>query len=121
MEIEKNGKTSSEWHYYISSAELTADELLKHAVWSGRSKVCTGFWMFISPKIKQWFGIWTVQQSLNIMRKIALNLAREYKLQRLPKSPISGILKRNLFDVNNLAAFLQFFFALLHVTPLLPN
>ena len=30
-EFEKNGKKSSEWHYYISSAALTAENLLKHA------------------------------------------------------------------------------------------
>lgn len=30
-EFERNGKKSSEWHYYISSRKLTADELLHHA------------------------------------------------------------------------------------------
>ena len=30
-EFEKDGKKSSEWHYYISSAPLTAESLLKHA------------------------------------------------------------------------------------------
>ena len=72
---------------------------------------------FAEDKTKVWNM--NVQQCLNTMRKIALNLAREYKSQRLPKSPISGILKRNLFDVNNLAEFLQFFFALLNVSDLL--
>ncbi len=120
-EFEKNGKTSSEWHYYISSAELTADELLKHArlEWAVESM----HWLLDVhfAEDKTMVRDMNVQQSLNIMRKIALNLAREYKLQRLPKSPISGILKRNLFDVNNLAEFLQFFFALVNVSALLPN
>ena len=119
-EFEKNGKVSSEWHYYISSAELTADDLLRHArlEWAVESM----HWLldvhFAEDKTKVWNM--NVQQSLNTMRKIALNLAREYKSQRLPKSPISGILKRNLFDVNNLAEFLQFFFALFNVSDLLP-
>jgi predicted transposase YbfD/YdcC len=30
-EFEKGGQKSSEWHYYISSASLSAEELLKHA------------------------------------------------------------------------------------------
>jgi hypothetical protein len=29
-EFEKDGKKSSEWHYYISSAPLSAKDLLKH-------------------------------------------------------------------------------------------
>lgn len=120
-EIEKNGKVSSEWHYYISSAELTADDLLRHArlEWAVESM----HWLldvhFAEDKTKVWNM--NVQQSLNTMRKIALNLAREYKSLRLPKSPISGILKRNLFDVNNLADFLHFLFALLDVSNLLPS
>ena len=120
-EIEKDGKVSSEWHYYISSAELTADDLLRHArlEWAVESM----HWLldvhFAEDKTKVWNM--NIQQSLNIMRKIALNLAREYKSQRLPKSPISGILKRNLFDVNNLADFLHFLFALLDVSNLLPS
>lgn len=120
-EFEKGEKTSSEWHYYISSAELTADELLKHArqEWAVESM----HWLldvhFAEDKTMVWDM--NVQQNLNIMRKIALNLAREYKSQRLPKSSISGILERNLFDINNLAEFLQFFFALINVTALLPN
>ena len=119
-EFEKNGKVSSEWHYYISSAELTAEDLLRHArlEWAVESM----HWLldvhFAEDKTKVWNM--NVQQCLNIMRKIALNLAREYKSQCLPKSSISGILKRNLFDVNNLAEFLQFFFALLDVSDLLP-
>ena len=30
-EFEKNGQKSSEWHYYISSAKLSPEELLSHA------------------------------------------------------------------------------------------
>ena len=44
-----------------------------------------------------------VQQNLNMMRKMALNLAREYKNRFEPKKAISRILKCNLFDISNLA------------------
>jgi hypothetical protein len=50
-----------------------------------------------------------VQKTLNIMRKIALNLAKDFKSKTDTKIPISGILKRNLFDTANLDAFLRFF------------
>ena len=55
------------------------------------------------------------------MRKIALNLAREYKNRFEPRKAISGILKCNLYDVNNLAKFIRYFIALINVTTLLPN
>ncbi len=48
-------------------------------------------------------------KELNILRKIVLNLAREYKAKTGSKEPISKVLKKNLFDLNNLAHFLDFF------------
>ena len=50
-----------------------------------------------------------VQKSLNLTRKIALNLAKIFKAKTSSKFPVSGILKRNLFDLCNLASFLAFF------------
>lgn len=120
-EFTKNGETSSEWHYYISSRKLTPEELLKHArlEWAVESM----HWLldvhFLEDKTKVWDM--NVQQNLNIMRKIALNLAREYKNCFEPKKAISGILKCNLFDVNNLAKFILYFIAIIDVTVLLPN
>lgn len=108
-EFEKNGKKSSEWHYYISSAPLSAGELLTHArlEWGIEAM----HWLldvhFNEDKTRVWDM--NVQKSLNIMRKIALNLARHFKANNNAKFPISGILKRNLFDLNNLSAFLAFF------------
>ena len=40
--VTKNG-VSSQWHYYISSRALTAQELLKHARLEWSVEVCTGF------------------------------------------------------------------------------
>ena len=74
---------------------------------------------FQEDKTKVWDM--NVQQNLNIMRKIALNLAIEYKNRFEPRKAISGILKCNLFDVNNLAKFIRYFIALIDVTVLLPN
>lgn len=120
-EFEKDGKKSSEWHYYISSRELTPEKLLEHArlEWAVESM----HWLldvhFLEDKTKVWDM--NVQQNLNIMRKIALNLAREYKNRFEPRKAISGILKRNLFDINNLTKFIRCFIALINITNLLPN
>ena len=106
-EFEKGGKKSSEWHYYISSASLTAEELLKHArlEWGVESI----HWLldvhFAEDKTRVWDM--SVQKLLNTMRKIALNLSKDYKAKTGCKSPISGVLKRNLFDSNNFLAFLD--------------
>lgn len=108
-EFEKSGKKTSEWHYYISSAPLQAAELLTHArlEWGVEAM----HWLldvhFAEDKTRVWDM--KVQKTLNIVRKIALNLARDYKAKTNSKLPISGLLKRNLFDWHNLESFLSFF------------
>ena len=120
-EFIKGENRSSEWHYYISSRTLTAQELLKHArlEWAVESM----HWLldvhFLEDKTKVWDM--NVQQNLNIMRKIALNLARIYKDRYVPRSSISGVLKRNLFNIANLANFINNFVAFIDVTVLLRN
>ncbi len=74
---------------------------------------------FLEDKTKVWDM--NVQKNLNIRRKIALNLARKYKNRFESKKPVRGILKRYLFDVNNLTKFIRCFIALINVTDLLPN
>jgi predicted transposase YbfD/YdcC len=106
-EFEKGEKKSSEWHYYISSAALTAEKLLKHArlEWAVEAM----HWLldvhFAEDKTRAWDM--NVQKLLNIMRKIALNLSKEYKAKTENKIPISKVLKRNLFDTNNFIGFLE--------------
>ena len=56
---------------------------------------------FLEDKIKVWDM--NVQQNLNIMRKIALNLARIYKDRYVPYS-ISGVLKRIISNISNCLA-----------------
>ena len=113
-EFEKGGQKSSEWHYYISSAPLTAKSLLRHArlEWGVEAM----HWLldvhFAEDKTR--VCDMNVHKTLNIMRKIALNLAKDFKSKTDSKIPISGILKRNLFDIRNLSDFLDFFSKLLN-------
>ena len=106
-QFSKGGKQTSEWNYYISSAPLTAEELLKHArlEWGVESM----HWLldvhFAEDKTRVWNM--NVQKTLNIMRKIALNLAKDFKSKTQSRKAISGLLKQNLFDLNNLSGFLQ--------------
>jgi predicted transposase YbfD/YdcC len=108
-EFEKCGKRSSEWHYYISSAKLDAKSLLKHArlEWGVEAM----HWLLDVHFREDKTIIWNmnVQKTLNILRKIVLNLAKFYKQRTNSKNPISGILKRNLFDLHNFSTFLNFF------------
>jgi len=74
----KNG-TSSEWHYYISSRNLTAEELLSHARMEWSVEVM--HWLLdvhfgedLCRVIEQ-----RTQENLNIIRKIVLNILRDYK------------------------------------------
>jgi len=108
-EFEKGGRKSSEWHYYTSSAPLTAEALLKHVrlEWGVEAM----HWLLDVHFAEDRTRVWNmnVQKTLDIMRKIALNLAKDYKMKSASDTPISGVLKRNLFDLNNLSNFLNYF------------
>jgi predicted transposase YbfD/YdcC len=109
-EFEKNGQKSSEWHYYISSATLTPETLLTHArlEWAVESM----HWLldvhFSEDKTRVWDM--NVQKILNTARKIALNMIRIYKEALYSKNtPLTSVLKENLFDLERFAIFLHFF------------
>ena len=108
-QFEKDGRKSSNWHYYISSAALTAEDLLRQArlEWAVESM----HWLLDVhfPEDKTRIGDMNVQKNLNTLRKTALNLAKLFKDCLGLKLPISGILRRNLFDPNHLTAFLSCF------------
>jgi predicted transposase YbfD/YdcC len=74
----KKGETD-EWHYYISSRSMTAQELLKHArlEWSVEAM----HWLLDVHFREDYCRVEdrNVQQNLNIVRKIALNTAKGYK------------------------------------------
>jgi predicted transposase YbfD/YdcC len=93
----KDGK-SDEWHYYISSRKLTAEELLRHArlEWS----VETMHWLLdvhfredFCRAIEQ-----RTQENLNIIRKIVLNALRSYKNSNNSKAAFSPLMLDCLID-----------------------
>jgi len=96
------GKTTDEWHYYISSRKLTAEELLKHArlEWSVESM----HWLLDVHFGEDFCRIEdeTVQQVLNIVRKIALNSVKTHKQKSGSKLPLSRIMFGCLMDCEKL-------------------
>jgi predicted transposase YbfD/YdcC len=109
-EFEKNEQKSSEWHYYISSAKLSPQELLTHArlEWGVEAM----HWLLDVHFAEDKTAVWdmNVQKLLNTTRKIALNLARMFKAKNCSNATaLSDLLKRNLFDTDHLYNFLSFF------------
>lgn len=106
-EVEKDGIKSSEWHYFISSVNFSAEELLSRVrkEWSVESM----HWLldvhFSEDKTRVWNL--NLQTNLNYIRKTALNLVKTFKICTNSKLAVSKILKRNLFDVNNLITFVD--------------
>ena len=91
-EFESNGKKTDEWHYYISSRELTAQALL-HAArmeWT----VETMHWLldvrFEEDKCRAEDK--NVQRNLNMLRKLSLNLIRLFKERTQSKKAFSHIM-----------------------------
>lgn len=89
---------TNEWHYYISSKELTAEELLKHAraEWSVESM----HWL-----LDVHFGEddcrvqdENIQRVLNIIRKIVINFLRAFRDKTNSKRPFSNIMLDCLID-----------------------
>lgn len=106
----KHGNKSSEWHYYISSASLTPKELLCHArlEWAVESM----HWLLDVHFAEDKTAVWdmNVQKILNTVRKIALNLIRVFRDTHYPpRVPLTSVLKENLFDLNMLSRFLEYF------------
>lgn len=99
---DKNGKTTSEWHYYISSREMTPEELLHYArmEWS----VETMHWMLDVHFEEDWCRVEdrTVQQNLNIARKFALNIIKLFKERTETKRAVSNIMLDCLIDINSI-------------------
>jgi predicted transposase YbfD/YdcC len=109
-QFEKNGEKSSEWHYYISSAALSPKTLLNHArlEWGVESM----HWLldvhFAEDKTRVWDM--NVQKILNTTRKITLNMVRMFKSANCSqRTPLTSVMKQNLFDLDLFASFLDFF------------
>jgi len=90
--------TSSEWHYYISSKSLTAEELLKHAraEWSVESM----HWLLDVHFGEDDCRIQNenIQKVLNIVRKIVINFLRIFRNNTNSKRPFSNIMLDCLID-----------------------
>ena len=101
--------TSDEWHYYISSRNLTAQELLKHArlEWS----VETMHWLLDVHFDEDFCRVEDVdiQKNLNMIRKIVLNNINIYKEKAKSKRAISKIMFDCLLDSENLLSLLQIY------------
>ena len=99
--------TTNEWHYYISSRNLTAKELLKHArlEWS----VETMHWLLDVHFDEDFCRVEdkNVQQNLNIVRKIVLNSIKLHKDKIEPKRPFSKIMFDCLLNPEFLLPILQ--------------
>ena len=99
-------KTTNEWHYYISSRKLTAQELLYHArmEWSIESM----HWLLDVHFGEDFCRIEdeVTQQVLNNVRKIALNHIKGYKQNTGSKLPLSKIMLGCLLDCGKLVEVL---------------
>ncbi len=99
MIFEKDDITTSQWHYYIPSRKLTTKELFHHARLECRIE--SMHWLldvyFAEDKTK----VREVQKNLCMMRKIALNLVKQYQLLLEKHFPVSIILQANSFDINH--------------------
>ena len=103
-----NGKTSDEWHYYISSRKLTAMELLQYA--RNERAVESMHWL-----LDVHFGEdscrtrnTNANQNLNIFRKAALNYVRHYKNETKAKTPLSKLMFSCLLDCRKILEIINF-------------
>ena len=104
--FETSKGVTDEWHYYISSKRLTAEELLHHTrtEWS----VETMHWLldvhFDEDRCR--IQSKTIQQNLNMLHKTALNLIRIYMRETRSKLPLNGIMFRALMNPYDLLTVL---------------
>jgi predicted transposase YbfD/YdcC len=97
---------SNEWHFFISSRNLTAEELLKHSrlEWS----VETMHWLLDVHFNEDFCRVaeQRTQESLNIIRKIVLNLLRSYKNEHNIKTAFSELMFECLLNPVSVVKFL---------------
>jgi predicted transposase YbfD/YdcC len=103
-----DGKTSNEWHYYISSRKLTAKELLTYArnEWAIESM----HWLldvhFDEDSCRTRNS--NSNQNLNIFRKTSLNYVRHYKNHTKVKTPMSKLMFACLLDCHMILKIINF-------------
>lgn len=106
-EVEVDGKRTEEWHYYIPSRKLSAEELLHHArmEWAVESM----HWLLDVHYGEDYCRIANkiAQQNLIALRKFALSLIKRYKAQTNSKRPLSQIMLDCLLELDLLCAVLE--------------
>ena len=106
-QFEVNGKLTDEWHYYISSRQLSPQDFLKNVrlEWGIESM----HWLldvhFDEDRTRAFND--NTQKNLNIIRKIALNLISDFKKLTDSKKTVSGVMRSCLFDVIFLDDFIH--------------
>jgi len=94
----RNGTISNEWHFYFSSRQLSALELLNYArsEWS----VETMHWLLDVHLREDFCRIEdeNAQKNMNMLRKVALNILTDYKKSLNLKSAISNLMLDCLVD-----------------------
>jgi len=106
-QVEINGKTTDEWHYYISSRKLSADDFLKRVRYEWGVESIHWLLDVHFDEDKTCALNDNTQKNLNIIRKIALNLISDFKRETNSKKPVSGVMRSCLFDVNFLDDFVH--------------
>ena len=104
-DLRREGVTE-EWHYYISSKALSAEELLHHArtEWS----VETMHWLLDVHFDEDRCRVQSknIQQNLNMLHKFALNIIRIHKRETRSKLALNGIIFRALMNPQELLPLL---------------
>lgn len=99
---ETDKSVTNEWHYYISSRKMSAEELLHHArmEWSVEAM----HWLLDVHFEEDWCRAEdkNIQQNLNIFRKCAINLIKLFKAETQSKRPMSNIMFDCLLDLQAL-------------------
>jgi predicted transposase YbfD/YdcC len=103
----EKGKTSAETRYYVSSRELSAEELLRYS----RNEWCVESMHWILDVVFNEDRTLVIekdaQRTLNTLRKTAINLIRMYRDAYRPKSSLVGIMRGNLFDPHKIPVFFE--------------
>ena len=106
-EFERNGVKTEEWHYYISSRNLTALELLHHArmEWAVESM----HWILDVHYSEDFCRIVNriIQQNLNTLRKFALSMIKQFKAHSNSKRPLSQIMFNCLLNPSDICTILE--------------
>ena len=98
--------TSGEWHYYISSRNLSPDELLHHArmEWAVESM----HWLLDVHFEEDWCRVEdrTIQENLNMLRKAAINMVKLFKDRSKTKRAFSKIMFDCLLNPTNILSII---------------